>query len=277
MKDHNTKKTHLLTIALATALVLCVNPSARSATIVDFALDANSVNSDTNFLRGGGGDTSWSLTDPISNSTLYANAPTNATFYGGYDTVDESTAYIADDNTNGDYVGFSVLTGSNDDYVGAVMWKKEDFLTGISQQLDIDSSSRFTADIGSINASNDKRRPGYSWMFLEDDTIYVSDVTLFGNTDPNPLSINSGDLTQLSWSSVNLTSNMQDSPQSATPGFMDIQGVGIYFTTAQSDSGDARDSQLYSFKADVTVIPEPSAGALLAGFLLGLLTLRRRR
>lgn len=266
------------TFPLLTAVLLAfAGQTLAATTVVDFALDANSVNSNTNFLRGSGSDTSWSLTDELSDATLYANAPTNAVFYGGYASAGGRPFNIEDDASNGDYLGLNVLAGSNDDYVGAFMWQKADFLAGTGQQLDIDSTSRFTADIGSLNASNDARRPGYSWMFLQDSTVYVSDVTLFGNNDPNPFSIDSGDLTALNWFSVDLASSMTAAPVAATPDFTDIEGVGIYFTTADSDSGNARDSQLYAFNADITVIPEPRALPLFALGMASLLLLRRRR
>lgn len=253
-------------IPIIGAILLTSSP-LFGATIVNF-----------NTLNGTGSvseSTPLNLTTPGITSSDFSTAPPSPTVYSG---VDASGRYVFIDRGEGTVLEIGPSNQNN--LVAGYLWKKEDFLNGgDAQQVDLESASNFSVDFATRSTSNGQI--SMHWMFLQDGTLYVSDNgESAGSTSLS--TVESDDLTAMNWSSVALTTDVHADPVSATPSFLDVEGVGVYFTSdfaSGGDDADARGFWFQDFSADATVVPEPGSGMLMLfglTILLGLSSRRRR-
>jgi len=263
------KKT-LLTLAACLSGISVLS----AATVVDMDLDGDITTFAGNVIAD---NTPYSLSTAMFTASTYTStsntAPANnATVYGGY---------------SGDNMQFQTIldgvwaTGAGNQQVRALaaVWKKSDFLNGgAANQVNIESSSAITALIG----DDGDTQPQFGWLIVKGGTTYMSGLFTLGSSDVL-ISTSSGDLTGLSWSSVDFATNgLFDAGSTivdptAAGIFTDIDGIGL-ITRSPDATTDTRRSYLQSFSADLAVIPEPSSFALIFGALtLGVVLCRRRR
>jgi len=262
----------------------------QAVIMVDMQMDGNvPLAADGNQLLSA--DSPYSLASPFLDATSFtsngATAPQNASIYGGIvrnGTGDAVVSLIHDnaDNSAVTHDVFRLAYGSQTDYDAALVWQKPDFLNGgASATVSIDSSSTLTLLAEDNAGPSTNTRPDLRWLIVKDGTTYASTV------DPGPIgnnyvSLSSGDLTALDWFQVDFATNFRDpgTPvnESAIGLFDDIDGVGVYFSSANDGiDTSAMGVAVSSFTADLAIVPEPSTALLTLGAAASMLLLSGRR
>ncbi len=220
------------------------------------------------------------------------NAVVTSTDYDTLPTGNESATVYVGGSTNAKMFGDTVNniggSGGNSEVRNAVLWQKADFMNdGDSLEVNLDGSSSFELTWG---GRDNEPLVAARWLILQDNTLYVSNETKIledtgQNEDNTAHTVSSGDFTSMQWAAVDLTNDITADPGSfSSLNLNDIEGVGFYFTSDDGVTGNAAGDTTNGFRwsefsATATVIPEPSAGALMlfaAGGLLFLLRPRRK-
>lgn len=247
MKSHLSKTS--LTLAVIIGFTLAM-PNLFAVQIVDF----------TNWA-GNGNDivsssTNLNLTTPTMTSGVFDTDPASEIAYVG--AADRIFAGSSELLINASPAGF--------------LWQKEDFLNGgdaASQSVDLDATSNFNIGVG--DRGGNSNTVDLKWLIYQDSQLYVSSETIRLAEDT---AYDSGDFTSMTWAPIDLDDDINDSPGTfGSPGLDDIEGVGFYLF---DDSANGRIA-IETFTADATVIPEPTASALLLLAAGGLLMFRQRR
>ncbi len=282
----NLMKTSLKSVFAATTVAALSIATAHAQVIVNFGGDYVTTTTPGNYswTGGGGGDyvVAFSNTTQLSPTSGY----TGPTYYGGafrgswtVSTAGNTNVVNAADGTN-DAIQLdngAGTTAANTGYAGLVIFRKADFLNGgNTNQVDITSSSSFTAR--GTNAQNTGALDVRWVLRLSDNTYVISQLasSTFGNSN-SYTTINSGDLTALSWFTYDPVTSVFNIGSATTPTFTDIQAVGVWFGDTTNSVNARYQGRLSIFTADVTIVPEPTTWVLLAGSLATLVFIRRRR
>lgn len=286
----------------AAALCLTALPS-HAAMIVDLqastawvTIQQNSARTGTNTTGdyGSGSPIDRRNVIPFDTSTPMftpAQLPVQSgTFYGGKNnTYFDNTNNPGYDNRLVD--GGSTLLPGGDRYIFGTsmspgagkrqyaalvsLWKKADFLNGgDANQVNITANNAFQMQIGAQAPLTAR------WLVQIGSTYYVSQESYTTSANFTASIITSTSATTTLWAPIDLTANGGD--LTATPGtyaaltLNNIDGVGVYASLDAVNNGGARWT-LEAFSVNATVIPEPSAMALLAVSLTALVVFRRRR
>jgi hypothetical protein len=217
---------------------LCIAAAASLTAAVEQVVDFAPVTDAITVRKKLSTSTPWGT--QVSEAADYAIVPSSPVFYGGFS--GGGNFMLTEFN---DLVRFGPSNQVH--YVGALSWQKADFLAGSTATVDITADSALSASIAVINGNNGG---DFRWLFVNEGTVYVSEAADVPNTQTT---VSSGDLTAMTWYTVDLAADMESEPVAATPDFADIEGVGIYFISETNPHlGDTnRGADLFAFSANL--------------------------
>jgi hypothetical protein len=207
-------------------------------------------------------------------------------FYGGMDfwridaTASFSTNNFAVQNANasdgGDTIAFGQTNGSNRRQFGAVVWNQADFLDAVAAggatTRSFDASSSVTLDV-TTNQSNHS-----TWRILvrNNGQYYVSSFNATGDA-----TVNGATLGSTTWAAYNPATDLRPVPGTdvgaaglsygtSTSALTDIEGVGFYVESVDSNAVGDRIFRVEAFNASIaTGAAAPAAPSGLAAAAAG--------
>ncbi len=257
----------LLTSAATAAVVVDFNNSNTGAFVGAAGIDTDSAGLDVwNF------DDSNALFDGTvagSNTKIYGGMRMS---WGGGGAYSSILRLLGNPN-----IALSVqlnptnITGLNT-VNGMLIWKKEDFLNnGSTQAVQFGSGNTLSINFNSFNTTSAPLTTADIRFVVKQGGSYYVSTTNKTDLTTGVFSINP---TSSTWASINTSTYAIGSIGAIT--FNNIEAVGIYYN--MSRTGGQLLAQFNDFQADLSVIPEPSTFAALAGLAaLGLTATRRRR
>lgn len=271
---------------IGTAVLLSLAASLQAAVIVD--LPATGFTSSGAFqgiplattytTLGGMAGTNANLLSPSSTAKA-----TSEVFYGAfvgsfngsssiyYPSVNLQTANMVEIRSRGSNIGGAGFPGGSTPpaggFAGFLMWKSSDFL--VSGATTFDSDSRITLTLNAATSTQGR------YLINIGTQYYVSNTVL-----STPGSVNSGDLTALTWREYHPETALYFDTASPIANILtdgeirNITGVGFYI---QTTTGAGANAFRFNNVEITAAVPEPSVLGLLMVSVGSAAILRRRR